>query len=385
MRHFLVNNTAKYAALLYIYDCMTTYIHEKTNWTQFYWNKDDVTPLVDKVRIAQGRLYGRLFGLGFDKQLSKVAENLTTDIVRSSEIEGIELNMEQVRSSVATRLGIEGNKKAFSRGIEAVVEVMTDAMEHYDAPITDGTLFGWQSAFFQHRFSNGQHIEIGKYRTCEEQVVSGILGRQRIHYEAPKPDRVPDEMKRFLDWFNGFDNNSWVVRAAIAHFWFVSIHPFEDGNGRLARILADIQLAKGEESRLRFYNMSTQINKDRKEYYRLLELTQHGNGDITQWLVWFMETLLIALKDAEMSLDLVMKKTLFWNRFADVPVTEREKDILNIYLNGYEGKMNSRNWAHFGKCSSDTANRDLQDLCRKGLISCDDENAKRKTYHLVME
>jgi len=361
------------------------YIHERPNWTDFYWNPGEVTPLVDRVRISQGKLYGRLFSLGFDNQLSKVADNLTADIVRSSEIEGIELNMDQVRSSVATRLGIEGSNAPFSRGIEALVSVMLDAMEHYDTPITDDTLFGWQSAFFQDRFSNGTHIEVGQYRTCEEQVVSGILGRQKVHYEAPKPERVPNEMKRFIEWFNGFDNNSWVVRSAIAHLWFVSIHPFEDGNGRLARILADIQLAKGEESRMRFYNMSTQINKDRKEYYRLLELTQHGDGDITQWLVWFLKTLLLAVEDAEMTLDLVMKKTLFWNRFGSVAITEREKKVLNIYLNGYEGKMSSKNWANQGKCSSDTANRDLQDLCEKGLIACDDVNAKRKTYHLVLE
>lgn len=374
MRHYCIFN-----------DGNAMYIHEKPHWTDFYWNKDEVTPLVDKVRIAQGHLYGRLLGLGFDKQLSKVVENLTADIIRSSEIEGIELNMDQVRSSVATRLGIDGDKVAYSRGVEAVVAVMMDAMEHYDRAITDEILFGWQAAFFQDRFSNGARLEVGKYRTCEEQVVSGIMGRQKVHYEVPKPERVPAEMNRFMEWFNGFDNNSWVVRAAIAHFWFVSIHPFEDGNGRLARILADIQLAKGEESRLRFYNMSTQINKDRKEYYRLLELTQHGNGDITQWLVWFMNTLLYSLRDAEVSLDLVMKKTLFWNRFADVAVTEREKEILNIYLNGYEGKMNSKNWANFGKCSSDTANRDLQDLCLKGLVKCDDEAAKRRSYHLVLE
>lgn len=360
------------------------YIHEKPNWTDFYWSKDEVTPLVDKVRIAQGKLYGRLFGLGFDKQLAKVADNLSADIVRSSEIEGIELNMDEVRSSVATRLGIESDSSiAFSHGIEAVVEVMLSAMEHYNEPITDEILFGWQAAFFQDRYSNGNRIEIGKYRTCEEQVVSGILGRQKVHYEAPKPERVPAEMKKFIDWFNGFDNNSWVVRAAIAHFWFVSIHPFEDGNGRLARLLADMQLARGEESNLRFYNMSSQINKDRKEYYKLLEQTQNGNGDITQWLVWFINTLMLSLNDAEMTLDLVMKKTLFWNRFADKPVTEREKKVLNIYLNGYEGKISSKNWASLAKCSSDTANRDLQDLCQKGLLACDDETAKRRTYHLV--
>lgn len=360
------------------------YIHEKPNWTDFYWSKDEVTPLVDKVRIAQGKLYGRLFGLGFDKQLAKVADNLSADIVRSSEIEGIELNMDEVRSSVATRLGIESDSSiAFSHGIEAVVEVMLSAMERYNEPITDEILFGWQAAFFQDRYSNGNRIEIGKYRTCEEQVVSGILGRQKVHYEAPKPEHVPAEMKKFIDWFNGFDNNSWVVRAAIAHFWFVSIHPFEDGNGRLARLLADMQLARGEESNLRFYNMSSQINKDRKEYYKLLEQTQNGNGDITQWLVWFINTLMLSLNDAEMTLDLVMKKTLFWNRFADKSVTEREKNVLNIYLNGYEGKISSKNWASLAKCSSDTANRDLQDLCQKGLLVCDDENAKRRTYHLV--
>ncbi|MCQ2060201.1 MAG: Fic family protein [Fibrobacter sp.] len=360
------------------------YIHEKPNWTQFYWNAAEVDPLVSKVCHAQGVLYGRLLGLGFDNRIKNLADNLTKDVVRSSEIEGIELNMDEVRSSVANRLGIENDTNiAPSHRIEAVVEVMVSAMEHYDQLLTDEKLWGWQSAFFQDGHSRGSRLEVGRYRTCEEQVVSGMFGRERVHYEAPKPERVPFEMHRFLEWFNGYDNKPWVIRSAIAHFWFVCIHPFEDGNGRLARILADMQLARGEELRMRFYNVSGQINKDRKNYYRILEETQNGTGDITRWLVWFMHTLLYSLQEAEECLDLVLVKTNFWNHFAEVPLSARQKKILNLYLNGYEGKISSKNWAHLGKCSSDTANRDLQDLCEKGLITCDDMLAKRRTYHLV--
>ena len=360
------------------------YIHEKPNWTDFYWNKSEVDPLLEKACRAQGALSGRLRSLGFDDQLKRLAENAIVDVLRSSEIEGIAFNMDQVRSSVAKRLGIEmDSRRAPSRSIDAVVEVTLFAMEHYDTKVTHEILWGWQSAFFEGRFSKGSRIEVGKYRTCEEQVVSGMYGREKVHYEAPAPERILGEMEKFIEWFNGYDGKPWIIRSAIAHFWFVSIHPFEDGNGRLARILGDMQLSRGEQSNARFYSMSSQINNDRKEYYRILKLTQSGNGDITQWLVWFLNTLLISLNDAESQIDGVFAKTRFWNAFAGTALSERQKEILNIYLDGYEGKINSRNWAHLGKCSSDTANRDLADLCTKGLLVCDDPDAKRRTYRLA--
>ncbi len=361
------------------------FIHERPNWTNFYWDVDAVAPLIDKVRLAQGHLYGRLEGLGFDVRLREAAENLTVDIVRSSEIEGVVLDMEKVRSSVARRLGIESARTAPSRVVEAVVEVMLAAMERCDRALDEETLFAWQSAFFPGGFGAGRRIEVGRWRTCEEQVVSGAFGRERVHYEAPAPSRVPGEMARFLEWFNSTDGNSCVVRAAIAHLWFVCVHPFEDGNGRLARILADMQLARGVENRMRFYNVSSQILLNRKEYYRVLESTQRGSGDVTEWLVWFMGILLRSLDAAEATVDRVMGKARFWSRFSDVDVSERERKVLNAWLDGREGKIASKSWAKLGGCSADTANRDLQDLCRKGMLVCDDPSAKRRSYRLAEE
>ena len=359
------------------------YIHEYDNWTDFRWNDSEVALLLDDVTREQGKLFGRLSGLGFESQLQATAENLTRDVVFSSEIEGIRLNADAVRSSIARRLGIENVKQtASSHYIDAVVAVMIEAMEHYDQRLTKEKLCAWQSAFFPTSYSEGARIEVGRYRTHEEHIVSGYLGRERIHYIAPAPNRVEDEMKRFLDWFNADKPLSPVIRSAIVHLWFVAIHPFEDGNGRLARILGDIYLARGDKSRFRFYNISSEINHDKNHYYKVLEHTTKGDGDITEWLVWYLHTLLGAIEEANTLVSTVLNKSLFWMRAASTPLTARQTQTLNLFLDGYEAKITSKSWADLNNCSKDTAIRDIQDLVQKGLLREDIPGAKRPSYSI---
>lgn len=359
------------------------YIHEYDNWTNFRWNDSEVALLLDDVTREQGKLFGRLSGLGFESQLQATAENLTRDVVFSSEIEGIRLNADAVRSSIARRLGIENVKQtAPSHYIDAVVAVMIEAMEHYDQQLTKEKLCAWQSAFFPTSYSEGARIEVGRYRTHEEHIVSGYLGRERIHYIAPAPNRVEDEMKRFLDWFNADKPLSPVIRSAIVHLWFVAIHPFEDGNGRLARILGDIYLARGDKSRFRFYNISSEINRDKNHYYKVLEHTTKGDGNITEWLVWYLHTLLGAIEEANTLVSTVLNKSLFWMRAASTPLTARQAQTLNLFLDGYEAKITSKSWADLNNCSKDTAIRDIQDLVQKGLLREDIPGAKRPSYSI---
>lgn len=359
------------------------YIHEHENWTDFRWSADKVALLLDEVCREQGKLLGRLSGLGFDSQLKAVAENLTRDVVYSSEIEGIRLNIDEVRSSIARRLGIENAKFVpSSHYVEGVVAVMLDAMENFDQPLTKEKLCGWQSAFFPSGFSEGAPVEVGQYRTHEEHVVSGLWGRERVHYVAPSPDRVEEEMRKFIDWFNTDKPISPVIRSAIAHLWFVSIHPFEDGNGRLARILGDMYLARGDNSRFRFYNISSEINRDKNHYYDTLERVQHGDGDITEWVVWYLKTLLAAIREASATVSTVLNKSFFWIRFASIPLTERQTNTLNLFLDGYEAKITSKTWANLGKCSKDTAIRDIQDLLEKHILVEDNPRAKRPSYSI---
>lgn len=362
------------------------YIHEKDNWTDFHWDTSQVSLLQEDVFRKQGLLYGRLGSLGFDSKLKAMAENLTHDVVYSSEIEGIKLNVDQVRSSIARRLGIENVKyTAPSHYVDSVVNVMLDAVQHYDQPLSKEKLCAWQAAFFPTGFSEGSQIEIGQYRTNEEHIVSGLFGREIIHYIAPSPYRVEEEMQKFLTWFDNQDSVSSVIRSAIAHFWFVSIHPFEDGNGRLARILSDMLLARGEKSEFRFYNVSSQINKDKNHYYDILERMQHGDGDITEWLVWYMQKLVDALDEAETIVTTILNKSFFWQKASSVPMTERQTQMLNIFLDGYEAKITSKTWASLAKCSKDTAIRDIQDLVEKNILIEDIPGAKRPSYSIVCD
>jgi Fic family protein len=360
------------------------FIHERENWTQFRWDESQVSLLLEIASRKQGLLYGRLGDVGFDGKLKAMAENLTMDVVHSSEIEGIKLNVDEVRSSIARKLGIENVKyTAPSHYVDSVVSVMLEAIKNYNAPLTKERLCAWQAAFFPAGYSEGSEIEVGRYRTNEEHIVSGMFGRERIHYIAPSPDRVEAEMARFLDWFNADMTISSVVSSAIAHLWLVSIHPFEDGNGRMARILSDMMLARGDGSELRFYNISAQINRNKNKYYDVLEATQRGDGDITKWLVWYVNTLIASLDDAYAEVCTVLNKSLFWQAHSDMIFSERQKMVLNLFLDGYEAKITSKNWATLAKCSTDTANRDIQDLLKKNVLTVDIPGAKRPSYSIV--
>ena len=404
VQHYFSIFAAEFATL-YMKFCRTKqecvmYIHERDNWTNFRWDASEVSLLQEKVFRMQGLLYGRLSSLGFDSKLRAMAENLTYDVVYSSEIEGIQLNMDQVRSSIARRLGIDNVKySAPSHYIDSVVGVMLEAVQNYNQSLSKEKLCAWQSAFFPSGYSEGSQIEIGQYRTNgegsqieigqyrtnEEHIVSGMFGREKIHYIAPSPDRVEEEMQKFLTWFDKDEPVSSVIRSAVAHFWFVSIHPFEDGNGRLARILSDMLLARGEKSEFRFYNVSSQINKDKNHYYDILERMQHGDGDITEWLVWYMQKLVDALDEADTIVTTILNKSFFWQKASSVPMTERQTQMLNLFLDGYEAKITSKTWATLAKCSKDTAIRDIQDLVGKNILIEDIPGAKRPSYSIVYD
>lgn len=362
------------------------YIHERDNWTVFHWNASELTVLLEEVNRKQGLLYGRLASLGFDSKLKAMAENLTYDVVYSSEIEGIRLNVDEVRSSIARKLGIENIKQTVpSHYVDSVVAVMLDAVNHYNQTLTKEKICAWQAAFFPTGFSEGSQIEVGRYRTNEEHIISGMFGREKIHYIAPAPERVNEEMAQFLDWFNSQENVNSVIRSAIAHFWFVSIHPFEDGNGRLARILSDMLLARADKSEFRFYNISSQINKDKNHYYDILEKAQHGDGDITEWICWYANTLSAALDEAENIVSTILNKSFFWQKTSSIPLSQRQTDILNLFLDGYEAKITSKTWATLAKCSKDTAIRDIQDLVEKDILREDIPGAKRPSYSIIYD
>lgn len=360
------------------------YIHERQNWTDFRWDANIIAMPLEQASRKLGLLYGRLGSLGFDSKIKAMAENLTHDVVYSSEIEGISLNADQVRSSIARRLGIENVKyTAPSHYIDAVVSVMLDAVEHYDRPISKELLCGWQTAFFPTGYSEGSYIEVGQYRTHDEHIVSGYFGKVKVHYIAPSPKRLDDEMQKFIEWFNSDNNTSYIIRSSIAHFWFVSIHPFEDGNGRLARILSDMMLARGDRSRYRFYNVSSAINNDKKHYYDILEREQKGNGDLTEWIKWYIDTLINALDTAETTLNTILNKSIFWQRASNIPMSDRQTSTLNLFLDGYESKITTKQWATLNKCSKDTANRDIQDLVTKNILTEDIPGSKRPSYSII--
>ncbi len=362
------------------------FIHERDNWTDFHWNSDSVAMLLEEANRKQGMLYGRLCGIGFDGKLRAMTENLTRDVVYSSEIEGVMLNMDEVRSSIARKLGVENIKNVTSsRYINSIVSVMLDAVEHYENKLTKEKLCSWQSAFFPSGYSDGAEIEIGMYRSNEEHIISGMFGREKVHYITPSPERLEHEMQKFLSWFNSEVSVNYILRSAVAHFWFVSIHPFEDGNGRLARILSDMMLARGDKSQFRFYNISSEINKNKKHYYDILERTQHGNGDITEWVVWYVKTLINAIDEAEATVSSVLNKSFFWQKSSDVPMSQRQIQMLNMFLDGYEAKITSKTWATLAKCSKDTAIRDIQDLVDKHILCEEFPNAKRPSYSIVYE
>ena len=345
------------------------YIHQSEGWPHFTWDKSRIDSQLAVVNKAAGFLEGRLSAIGFDVQQRAAVEALTHDIVASSEIEGVILNSDQVRSSVARRMGVQiTNETEPSHYIEGVVEMMLDATSGFKKPLTEDRLFGWHNCLFPTGRSGISVIDVAKYRSAGMKVVSGMFGREKVHYEAPEADQVPGEMKAFLNWFNGTDTKADYIKSAIAHLWFVCIHPFDDGNGRIGRAIADMALAQADGSPLRFFSMSRQINKDKKSYYDVLERTSKGTCDITNWIDWYLSCMLRAIKGAEEMLSSILDKALFWQNYSQADINDRQKKVLNIYLDGYTGKLTAKNWAKYADVSPDTAVRDVQHLTEIGVL-----------------
>lgn len=365
-----------------------TYIHELADWPNLRWSDEQLAQPLAAVRHRQGRLIGRMEALGFPLREEAVLQALTEDVLKSSEIEGEVLNREQVRSSIARRLGMDiGGLVEADRNVEGVVEMMLDATQNYAQPLTDERLFGWHAALFPTGRSGMSRITVGAWRKPEGgpmQVVSGPIGRERVHYEAPVSERLEEEMRRFLEWFETATPDP-VLKAGIAHLWFVTIHPFDDGNGRIARAIADLALARAEGTAQRFYSMSAQIRAERKAYYDMLESTQKGDLDITPWLLWFIGCLDRAFDGAEIILASVMRKARFWESVAGHSLNARQRKVVNRLLDGFEGKLTNAKWAAITKASSDTALRDINDLLRRGILVKDSAGGRSTSYSLAAE
>ena len=364
------------------------YIHEQKDWPDFKWDQDKLSPRLAAVRHRQGRLIGRMEGLGFILRKEAVLETLTLDVLKSSEIEGEILNPEQVRSSIARRLGMDiaGTVPA-DRNVEGVVEMMLDATQGFDKPLTAERLFGWHAALFPTGRSGIHKIIVGAWRDDAKgpmQVISGPIGKEKIHYKAPIASRLKAEMAGFIAWTNEKDDTDPVLKSALAHLWFVTIHPFDDGNGRIARAVADWALARSEGSSQRFYSMSAQIRAERRAYYDILEKTQKASLDITDWMEWFLDCLDRAISGTESTLAAIFRKANFWEKNARKTINERQKLMLNKLLDGFEGKLTSSKWAEIAKCSQDTASRDIQALIEQGILLKDESGGRSTSYSLAI-
>ncbi len=367
---------------------MARYIHGLPDWPQFRWSQDELASKLAAVRHRQGRLIGRMEGLGFQLRGEAVLQSLTEETLKSNEIEGEMLDRDQVRSSIARRLGIDiGALAPADRNVEGVVEMILDATQNYTAPLTKARLFGWHAALFPTGRAGMTKVRLGAWRDDASgpmQVVSGPVGRERVHYEAPAAGSVDREMRAFVAWFNKPDSVDPVLRAALAHLWFVTIHPFDDGNGRIARAIADMALARSEGTPQRFYSMSAQIRMERAAYYGILEATQKGDLDITAWIAWFLDCLDRAFDGAEIILASVLTKARFWERHAGAPLQDRQRLVINRLLDGFEGKLTSSKYAKLTKCSQDTASRDIDDLMARGILFKDSAGGRSTSYSLAL-
>ena len=359
---------------------MKIYIHEQDNWPYFTWDNKRVLLKLGETRNLQGKLLGKMETLGFDLQNEAVLDTLTLDVIKSSEIEGEHLEREQVRSSIARRLGLDIGGAVYSeRNVEGIVEMMLDATQRYSAPLNSDRLFDWYAALF----SNMYKITVADWRKDPMQVVSGPMGKEKVHYEAPKPELVPQEMNKFLYWFENENELDLVLKAAIAHLWFLTIHPFDDGNGRIARAITDMLLARSDKSVQRFYSMSAQIRVERQEYYNILEKTQKGHLDITEWILWFLNCLTNAINATENILSKVLYKAEFWKLHSATILNERQQKMINKLLDGFNGKLTSSKWGKINKCSQDTALRDIQDLIKKNILQKEASGGRSTSYVLV--
>jgi len=348
------------------------YIWQAPDWPQWRYDLAVLARPLAEVSRAQGLLLGRLADVGASTRDQASLLALTDDVVKTSEIEGEHLDVASVRSSIARRLGVDiGVLAPVDRHVEGVVEMVLDATANCGQAVTEERLFGWHAALFPTGYSGMARIKVAAWRddaTGPMQVISGPVGRQKIHFEAPPADRLPSEMARFLDWLNADSEVPALLKAGLGHLWFVTLHPFDDGNGRIARAVGDQLLARADGSPQRFYSLSAQIQRDRKAYYEILERTQKGDMDVTDWLIWFLESLHRALDQAHQTLDAVLTKARFWQRWAAAPLNERQVKVLNRLLDGFDGKLSSSKWAALSKCSADTALRDINDLLARGVL-----------------
>lgn len=362
------------------------YIHEKDNWTNFTWNEKLVSKKLAETRNLQGRLLGKMESLGFDQQDEAVLNTLTLEIVKSSEIEGEILDLEQVRSSVARRLGIElAGAIESERHIDGIVEMMLDATQRYDSPITKERLFGWHSSLFPTGWSNMYKIIVADWRkdtTGPMQVVSGAMGKEKIHFEAPNSDRINSEIENLNNWIETENETDPVLKSAIVHLWFITIHPFEDGNGRITRAITEMLLARSDNSVKRFYSMSSQIRVERKQYYEILEKTQKGTSEITAWILWFLECLKNSFESTSELLSKILIKAEFWKINSKTILNERQQKMLNKLLDGFDGKLTTSKWGKICKCSQDTALRDIQDLIKKEILQKEKSGGRSTNYEL---
>jgi Fic family protein len=363
------------------------YIWEQIDWPAWRFDASALSTALASVRHSQGRLLGRMEGLGFELRDQATLQVLTEDVLKTSEIEGQQLNPEAVRSSIARRLGVDiGALVSADRHVDGIVEMVLDATGGFNNPLTRQRLFGWHAALFPTGYSGLAKIRIGDWRDDVDgpmQVVSGPVGRQKVHYEAPSAKRLETEMEGFLVWFNSEQGIDPVIKAGLSHLWFVTIHPFDDGNGRIARAIGDMSLARSEKSSQRFYSLSAQIQRERKEYYDLLEQTQKGELDVTEWLAWFLACLGRAIDGAENTLGMVITKARFWERCAGISLNERQIKLINRLLDGFEGKLTSSKWAAIAKCSPDSALRDINDLIERSVLKKAEGGGRSTSYELV--
>jgi Fic family protein len=366
---------------------MKVFIHQLEKWPNFKWRLDEFINLLGDVRNFQGRILGRMESIGFDLRNEATLETLTLDVLKTSEIEGEYLNTDQVRSSIAKRLGMEiAGSVESDRNIDGIVEMMLDATQNCSKPLTTERLFDWHAALFPTGRSRMHKITVAAWRTDSTgpmQVVSGAMGKEKVHFQAPDSSLLKSEMGRFMKWFNTDTELDLVLKAAVAHLWFVTIHPFDDGNGRIARALTDMLLAQSDNSSQRFYSMSAQIRIERKQYYEKLEKTQKGDLDITDWIIWFLSCLKNALKSTDTILSRVLYKADFWNKHGKTIMNQRQKKLLNKILDGFEGKLTSSKWAKIAKCSKDTAIRDINDLINKDILKKDEAGGRSTNYVLI--
>lgn len=365
------------------------YCWQRPDWPIFVWDEQGLSRLLTRVHREQGRLLGKMEALGFDLRGEAHLRTLTSDVVKSSEIEGETLDSDQVRSSIARRLGMDiAGLVPADRDVEGVVEMMVDATGNYDEPLTEDRLFAWHAALFPTGRSGMRIIHVGDWRNDSNgpmQIISGPSGREKVHYEAPPAARLPNEMTKFLTWFEQSADVDPFAKAGVAHLWFVTIHPFDDGNGRIARAIADMALARSENSRQRFYSMSTQIRHERKQYYTALERTQKSDLNVTRWQEWFLGCLVRAIEGAQETLSSVLQKSRFWEHFAKQPLSERQIKVLNRLLDGFEGKLTTSKWAKLANCSQDTAYRDILDLIERGALQNDPGGGRSTSYSLIMK